>query len=775
MWLLAVGLCGAALAECRVPVFEDRFADSVLFAQRWDFVGASAKNIKFEKGSVKFPGDKGDGIAWKGASTEGCVAEAEIMRGGQREVVRFSPDGSGRIVVGGFESPVEVRRVTVFAKAGRGINLVGNAGFEYDADGVPPGFCNRSQFDAERSSARDYADKYLTCFRVDGNERHSGRQSLRLRVGPFLRSMELFAWGASTEKGKSGVLSVWAKASEPDIAFCLRLGNARKTVKLTTDWMRYEVTTTDLPAPGYFSPVWFEVPDVARRTTEASVWIDDVMFERVDAPEGGFAAERTYSSPFVVKAGDAAVFGPDDTVPAAPSLRGAVQPGARGRAPYGVSPAENALNGFGLPKDGLVLGHYDFYMNEKTAGFRIWNEQGELEEKSVDISNLAPGINEVTVKAFGRDWKASVRKLAYRKGATQINQWSRSLVHEGRPVVMCAPCLIGADVALRADGGATAIDVLAEAGFRYLHLENHPTVANIEKNAKLMDLAAKRGMKFVVWPLEGDLSEAGFIKGADGKASDWSRQRMYGLLDNENVLVQMAMDEPEYRNPDDVRAFMVREKARFPYKPVLMNNTWLGIDGRFAGLPTDILMLVYQLTCEGTTVGEVVSKVDVLRSIAPGKPCWYFLCSENSLHSRVPSYAEQFAQCWGAVTAGASGLSWFVNMPTSKCNFDAMRDVNRELLDQTDFLCSDELCGGAVASADDIRVLTRRRGAEWRIYAVNVTPHPNGEVVLTLPYDIPRNVVAEVLYENRTVEIKGGKIVDDSAPFARHIYRIAEK
>ena len=521
--------------------------------------------------------------------------------------------------------------------------------------------------------------------------------------------------------------------------------------------------TTNLPAPGYFSPVWFEVPDVARRTSEASVWIDDVMFERVEPPAGGFAADRTYSSAFVPRASDAAVFGSRKTARSRISAR---------QVP--LTPAENALNGFAAPKEGLVLGHYDFYMNEKTADFRVWNGAGGLDEASVDISKLAPGEHEVTVRAFGRDWKANVRKLAYRKGATQVNRWSRSLVHDGEPVLMSAPCLIGDDVALRGDGGATAIDVLAEAGFRYLLLENHATVANIEKNARLMDLAAKKGMKFVVWPLEGDLSERGFIKGTDGKPSDWSRQRMYGLLDSENVLVQMVMDEPEYRRPEDVRAFMAREKARFPYKPVLMNNTWLGIDGRFAGLPTDVLMLVNQLTCEGATVDGVVSCVDVLRSIAPGKPCWYFLCGENSLHSRVPSYGEQFAQCWGTVAAGASGLSWFANLPTAKCNFEAMRDANRELLEQTDFLCSDELCGGAIANGPTgaVRCLTRRRGNEWRVYAVNVTPDANDRVTVTLPHDMPQTAVVEVLYENRTLAFRGGRAVDGFAPYARHVYRI---
>ena len=172
----------------------------------------------------------------------------------------------------------------------------------------------------------------------------------------------------------------------------------------------------------------------------------------------------------------------------------------------------------------------------------------------------------------------------------------------------------------------------------------------------------------------------------------------------------------------------------------------------------------------------VVAKVDVLRSIAPGKPCWYFMESENSLHPRIPSYKEQVAQCWGAVAAGATGLSWFVNLPTSRGCYDALVDINRELLDNTDFLCSDELCGGAVTSEtpDYIRCLTRKRGGEWRIYTANINPHPNARVEVRLPSDIPPNATVDVLYENRALKAGNGVFTDNFDGFARHVYRIVK-
>ena len=681
---------------------------------------------------------------------------------------------SNPLVIDNFQCPFEVRRVTVYAlQGGDSPNLIANSGFEYDNDGVPPHYCNRNYCEMGKVSVEDYKEKYLRCFMVDKKEKHSGKQSLRLNIGPFVRSFDFFTWNTPTQKGKSAVLSAWVKASEPGIKFKMKLSNEVKIVDLTTEWTRYELTTTNMPSPGIFSPVWFDVPELWKRTTEASVWVDDLQLEMVDAPEGGFDPAKTYATEYKPKSGDAANFELGKPTPHAKPQR---------TTPY--TAAENALCGYQVPADGLILGHYDFYMNEKTAGFRVWDGKGGFEEKTVDISKMAFGTNSVTVKALGKDWKAEVRKLPFRKGATQINQWSRTLVHDGEKVFMCSPCLIGRENAPLHDGTSKQVDILCDAGFKYLNLQNNLNVRDIEMNQKTIAYARKKGMKLTVWTGEGKtLDDVGEIRRwEDNSATDWSRKKMYDMLDSEDVINWLVLDEPEYRKADECKAFMERTKALFPYTPVQMNNCWMGISGRFAGLPTDIIMVDYYLTCDGTTLDMVVEKVDVLRSIAPGKPAWYFMESENSLHPRIPSYNEQIAQCWGCIAAGSSGLSWFVNMPTSRCCYDAMVDVNREILDNVDFLCSDELCGGAVTTEDVnyIRCLTRKHGDEWRLYTANINPHPNKKVGIVLPPEIPATAKVEVMYENRTLPLKFDAkrkvayFVDAYAGFSRHIYQIVK-
>lgn len=676
---------------------------------------------------------------------------------------------SNPLVIDNFQCPFEVRRVTIYAlQGGDSPNLISNSGFEYDNDGVPLHYCNRNFCAYHKVTVADYKEKYLKCFMVDKREKRSGKQSLRLGLGDFVRSFSFFTWNTPTRKGASAVLSVWAKASEPGVKLKLKLSKEAKTVALTTRWTRYEITTTDMPAPGIFSPVWFEVPELEKSGGEASIWLDDLQLEMVDAPEGGFDPGRTYATEYKPKSGEEANFMLGKPAPHAEPER---------KIPY--TAAENALCGYAVPAEGLVLGHYDYYMNEPEAGFRVWDANGGFEEVSLDISKMAFGTNAVTVKALGKVWKSEVRKLPFRKGATQINRWSRTLVHDGEKIFMSSPCLIGRENAPRDDGTSTQVDILCDAGFKYLNLQNNLNVRDIEMNRTTLAYAKSKGMKFTVWTGEGKtLDDVGEIRRwKDNSVTDWSRRKMYRMLDNENVINWLVLDEPEYRNADECREFMLRTKALFPYNPVQMNNCWMGISGRFAGLPTDILMVDYYLTCDGTTLEMVVSKVDALRSIAPGKPCWYFMESENSLHPRIPSYKEQIAQCWGSIAAGATGLSWFVNMPTSRGCYDALSDINREILDNVDFLCSDELCGGAISSETEnyIRCLTRRHGGEWRIYTANINPHPNAKVKFTLPPDIPQNAKVEVLYENRSLKAKNGVFADSFDGFSRHIYRIKRK
>ena len=182
----------------------------------------------------------------------------------------------------------------------------------------------------------------------------------------------------------------------------------------------------------------------------------------------------------------------------------------------------------------------------------------------------------------------------------------------------------------------------------------------------------------------------------------------------------------------------------------------------------------YLTNNEGRTVEGVIKQVDVMLEIDDRKPAWYFLVGENAMHHRTPTYAEQIAQCWGCLCTGGSGVTWFVNMPTSKPTWDAMIDFNREAQSIKDELLSEELCGKAICSEpwEKVRFVTRKVGDVWYVFSCNIDADPVDDVAFTMPEDAPKNAKVEVLFENRSLALKDGVFSDSYPAHFRHVYKI---
>ena len=428
----------------------------------------------------------------------------------------------------------------------------------------------------------------------------------------------------------------------------------------------------------------------------------------------------------------------------------------------------NALAEERMAKDRkpVVLGRLDYYMEEPEARFRIWDEAGALEEVALDIRKMPVGTNAVTLQAHGRDFPATVIKRPPRKGATQVNRFARCVVHDGEKRLFSGPCLIGDRIGIGRDGSSPKLDLVQASGFRDFHFTVWASSNSIAKGADILRAGEKRGLSAVLW-------------------TDYSKGDMPGMtvsqaverLDFPNILSQMVIDEPELGKTSDwTRDFLRRMKATFPYHPVQMNNTYLGFPSRFADLETDILMIDNYLTSSSdATVAGVLSQLDLMRSLDPGKPCWIFLvCDNMTLHYKNPSYAEQTAQSWGAVCAGATGLSWYLGFPNTEGSWRAMVDANREIQSLAPAILSEELCGDATASEppEKVRLLTRRSGGDWYLFSCNVDSRPLGKVSFALPENAPREGAVEVLFENRSLPLREGAFSDSYEPHSRHIYKL---
>ena len=437
-----------------------------------------------------------------------------------------------------------------------------------------------------------------------------------------------------------------------------------------------------------------------------------------------------------------------------------------------IAVARTFVKDDGGAKGPEVMSRLDYYMDEPVARFRIWDEQGALHTASLDISKLPCGTNAVKVEADGRTYETKLVKLPYRDNAIQVNRFARCLQRHGKKILFTGPCLAPRWLSRRKDGSIPEVEMCEKAGFKYFHLATFGAVRDYERTVWLLDDGAKKGYDYLIWT--GHVWDK--EKLAKNKNLVSAEDYIRGT-DRANVVSQMVLDEPELGHPSDwARDWMRRAKRYFPYTPVQMNNTIFGVPSRYAGLETDILMLDSYLTAaQRQQPCFLHPHVDAMLTCDRGKPCWLFLVSDNtSLHYKTPSYGEQVAQSWGCVCWGVTGISWYIGIPSVEPTWRAMVECNREIQSLKDEILSEEDCEMATTplARKDLAVLTRKTGGTWHVFTCNMTDAAQKKVTVTLGRDAPRNGTVEVLFENRTLQLKDGAFTDTWTPYARHVYRI---
>ncbi len=448
-----------------------------------------------------------------------------------------------------------------------------------------------------------------------------------------------------------------------------------------------------------------------------------------------------------------------------------------------------------------MLGRLSFYMNEEEAPFRITTSVadpqqltavltcGEVSVKqpaaarfqiALPLRDIAEGAHDVTLTLINEEGDTVARasgeviKRPFRDGAAQVNHFSRSLMHNGKPVVPYAPFFVILGRWGRTEKNVdTCIAVLERYGFEYTHVLFQSHVNMEKENALLrhfLDETNKRGIKVILW--------SNYYR----YDSDEDIAETIQALDFPNVIAQMVLDEPELsRTSDWSRDFLRKMHPLFPYQPTFMNNTVLGIPARHANLETDILMIDDYLTNhEGRTVLSVVQHADVMREAgaAEGKPGWYFLVGNNTtLHYREPTYSEQIAQVYGTVAAGVTGFSIYHGWPGTPGNWRAHLQLKREIKALTDVLTSEKETAQAVSTGDSdlLRQITKKHNGHLYVIACNIDEHPAGSIEFSLPAEYRYAEEAEVMFEDRQVQVSNGRFSDVFDGHARHVYRIKIK
>jgi hypothetical protein len=439
-----------------------------------------------------------------------------------------------------------------------------------------------------------------------------------------------------------------------------------------------------------------------------------------------------------------------------------------------------------------AVSRYNYYMSEKEATLRVECNLQELNGYNVTVTapefktekaaerkmtfnipleKIPDGEHTLVVSLSdaGKKTIATVSipliKRPYKKGAVQINQFGRFISRDGKGLF---PLTFSIGFSRNQNDAPLWADLLKDAGFNYIMFM--PFSGAFPIGMKLIERCQNYNIDVMFWEDWRRKSEDFEVRKLDIAKLDAF----------DNIVCQLVLDEPElYMSSDDADKYMSKMRSFFPYSPVFMNNTIMGIPNRFARLNTDILMLDDYLTNrEGRRVSDIIEQCDIIWKAgeAEHKPCYFFLSGGNMHnHYREPSYQEQIASTYGCIASNISGVVYFGSPTTYPGHWRAQKQLAKELKILEPVICNDNECTPALLSSRKLRSVTRKHDGFLYIIAANIYENEISATI-TLPgeYQYASDDV-EVMFEDRKILTKGGVFTDTFEPLSRHVYRVKLK
>jgi hypothetical protein len=175
----------------------------------------------------------------------------------------------------------------------------------------------------------------------------------------------------------------------------------------------------------------------------------------------------------------------------------------------------------------------------------------------------------------------------------------------------------------------------------------------------------------------------------------------------------------------------------------------------------------------------------------PAKAVWNCIeCTRISSDSKATP-AQVRAEVWMSLVRGSRGLIWFVHEWKPKFNEHALLDdsemlaavtaINAEIRalapvlnapTEADAVTVDARYTGSSDAVSQVRAMVKRHGGATYVFAV-VVRGSGGQADITVQ-GLPVGAKVEVLGENRTLTLRGGKFEDTFERCGVHLYRIAD-
>ena len=149
----------------------------------------------------------------------------------------------------------------------------------------------------------------------------------------------------------------------------------------------------------------------------------------------------------------------------------------------------------------------------------------------------------------------------------------------------------------------------------------------------------------------------------------------------------------------------------------------------------------------------------------------------GEIWEREPTLQEVRSMTWQSIIKGATGIQYFVRQgpnyfPKSTATWGECGRIATEVAELTPWLLSDEEAPQAESFSSNIIVSSRLHNGQLIIMAVNKINAPVPAGIRIKGFG---NGKALVMFENRTVNISGGVISDQIAPYGTETYLINTK
>jgi hypothetical protein len=234
-----------------------------------------------------------------------------------------------------------------------------------------------------------------------------------------------------------------------------------------------------------------------------------------------------------------------------------------------------------------------------------------------------------------------------------------------------------------------------------------------------------------------------------------------------------------------------------PTRPVFMNlgrgvvdGNWVGrgaCKGRNDMYPAyargaDVVTFVTYPVNDGLPLETMAQGVDALRNyVDDEKPVIAGIEASDIDGVGTPTAAQIQAEVWMAFIHGATGIQYFCHrldpaVNETACLDDdgtsgAMRQIDEQVTSLAPVLNSRSLAHAVVVTSDvTVDTMVKRDATTTHLFAVSM-----GTATTTAHFELARfggSATAEVLGEQRNVELVDGAFDDSFLPYAVHVYRI---